>query len=73
LFQEVLKKEIDLKLSPATILIHIANFTKNGAVKPGAIMDTADAPGDACVPIGIPTIQRISIIQVNGITQGLFR
>ncbi len=68
-----LQKAIDIKFSSTAIQVHVTNLAEDRAVKPGPVMNPADTPGNARVTIGITAIQGVSVIEVNGIGQGLFR
>jgi hypothetical protein len=52
-----------IKLSQASFVIHVANFSKNRTFSPGPVMHATDTPGDSCITVGVTTVQLIAVVK----------
>ena len=57
---------LHVKLGSESGAGHVADFPKDGPLAPSPVVYAADAPGNARIAVGIPSIKEVTVVEMNG-------
>lgn len=64
-------KVINLELSLAAFIVHVADLAEHGSFSPALVVNTNNRPHAAYIPGWVSSIQTVAIVKSDGKLQGL--